>query len=497
MAILPENSANPYIAFRDRYAPDVERFIHEAFEFPNARERAEGKDIYPWQHQVNEWYNRRERYISVRSGHGVGKTTELAWLSWHHVLCRYPQKTAVTAPTEKQLFNAYWSEMQTWGMRLPQWLRDLVILKADRAELIAAPGASYISLATARKEQPEALAGVHSDYTLLIADEASGIPEVVFESASGSMSGHNAMTILTGNPVRGQGFFYDTHTKLQDMWKTLKVSSTDVAGVSGEFPMQVERTYGRNSNAYRVRVLGEFPVRDDDTVIPFELVEASFGRDIIIPRTAPVVWGVDPARFGSDRSVLAKRQTRQLMEGMKVWTKLDTMELAGRVKLEYDSTPQWLRPLEINVDAIGLGAGVVDRLRQLGLPARGINVSEAPAAVKAETYANLRAELWFKGLEWFNGRDVLLPDVYRNVKPGDDDLVGELTSVKYKFRPASGKIFVESKDDMRKRGMRSPDLADAFLLTLASDAITLASGSAAGSNWSRPISTNRRMMSGV
>src|SRR6185369_886576 len=210
----------------------------------------------------------------------------------------------------------------------------------------------------------------------------------------------------------------------------------------------------------------------------FDLVELSFARDVQVPQATPVVWGVDPARFGSDRSTLAKRQTRQLLEPIKWWEKLDTMELSARIKQAYDTEVAWLRPQVICVDSIGIGAGVVDRLRELGLPVRGINVSETPATVNAEKYSNLRTELWFEGLAWFAGRDVKLPEYYRKPERSSDgdDLVGELTTVKYKFRPGTGKLAVESKDEMKKRGMRSPDLADAFLLTFAVDATTLAHG---------------------
>lgn len=472
-------SAEQLAEFVARYANHCELFVREVFKFP---------DVYPWQSKVMAEYDRRTRLISVRSGHGVGKTTLLDWIAWHHLLFRFPQKTAVTAPTEKQLFNAFWADFRAWGQKLPPVLQGLVEVKADRAELRRAPGESFISIATARAEQPEALQGVHADNVLLVADEASGVSEKVFEAGSGSMSGHNAITILTGNPVRGSGFFYDTHTKLTDLWWTQKVSCFDVPeGVTKAYAEQIEATYGINSNAYRVRVLGEFPVRDDDTIIPFDLVESSFERDIVIQRNAPVVWGVDPARFGSDRSALAKRQTRQLLEPIKWWSKLDTMELAGRVKLEWDNTPLFLRPKEINVDSIGIGAGVVDRLRQLGLPARGVNVSESPAAVNQDRYANLRTELWFKTLAWFAARDVRLPEYYRK-PPRENDLMGELTGIKYKFRPGTGKIAAESKDDMKKRGLRSPDLADAFVLTMASDAMTLAHGSYGSSSWAKKLS---------
>jgi phage terminase large subunit len=483
--------------FLVRYSNDIEGFIREVLKFPNEEEKKKGWDIYPWQLKVLKAYERGERRISIRSGHGVGKTTLLVWLAIFSIIFRHPQRTAVTAPTEKQLFNAFWADFKVWHSRLPPVLRTLVVVKGDRAEHSNEPGANYTSIATARKEQPEALQGVHSPgHVILIADEASGVPGEVFEAASGSMSGHNCVTVLAGNPVRGSGFFYDTHTRLSDLWFTLRVSCFDVPQtVSKDFITQIERTYGINSNAYRVRVLGEFPVKDDDTIIPFDLVESSYDRDVQISKTAPVIWGVDPARFGSDRSTLAKRQTRQLLEPIRWWEKLDTMELASRVKNEWDISPPWLRPSVICVDSIGIGAGVVDRLKELGLPVRGVNVSETPATINAEKYANLRTELWFAGAEWFAARDCKLPDYYRKPErtTEGDDLARELTLVRYKFRPGSGKIVAESKDDMKKRGLRSPDLADAFLLTFAVDASTLIHGSKQ-TNWRTKIS---RQLKGV
>jgi len=481
------------LAWWDRYAADIILFIREELK----------AEPWEWQLEVLEQYNRRTRRISIRSGHRVGKTTLLAWMILHHILFRFPQKTQVTAPTEKQLYNALWSEVKKWHEALRPELRLLVEVKHDRAELVESPGKSFTSCATSRAETPEALAGVHSDWVLLIADEASGVPEAVFESAIGSMAGENAMTILTGNPVRGQGTFFETHGKLagdgsKGTWWTKKVSCLDVPEqVSADFILDVKMRWGENSNQYRVRVLGEFPVSDDDTIIPFDLVEAALHRDVSTSKTAPIIWGVDCARFGRDRSTLAKRQANRLLEPIRWWVKLDTMEVAARVKLEWDNTPVAQRPLEINIDVIGLGAGVVDRLRELGLPARGINVSESPSLSDKERYANLKAELWFKGRQWFAARDCAIPDVYggNRVRDGSiGDFVAELTTVKYRFRKGSQKIEAESKDDLKKRGMDSPDLADAFILTFASEAITLAFGRAGSQSWKKPIS---RILKGI
>ncbi len=162
-----------------------------------------------------------------------------------------------------------------------------------------------------------------------------------------------------------------------------------------------------------------------------------------------------------------------------MWKNLDLMQLTGAVVAEWEALAPSQRPHEILVDSIGLGAGVVDRLRELGLPVRGINVSESPAM--GTTYKNLRAELWYKCKAWFEARDCIIPN--------DEELVAELATVRY-FFTSNGKIQIESKDDIRKRGLKSPDKADSFVLTFASDATIGMFGSAASNKWSQPLRRN-------
>jgi hypothetical protein len=241
--------------------------------------------------------------------------------------------------------------------------------------------------------------------------------------------------------------------------------------------------YGEESNAYRIRVLGEFPRSDDDTVIPMELLELAMNRDVAPSQTAPLVWGLDVARFGSDRSALCKRKGNAVTESIKTWKNLDLMQLTGAVVAEYEILVPSERPQEILVDSIGLGAGVVDRLKELNLPARGINVSESPAM--GATYRNLKAELWHKAKAWLESRDCTMPK--------DEALVAELATCRYSFT-SSGKIQIEGKDEIRKRGLASPDRADAFCLTFASDAVVGMYGSASSTKWNQPL---RRKLSRV
>jgi hypothetical protein len=455
--------------FVNRYYNDPVLFVREQL----------GVEPDPWQIEFLQAVQQGHRRISIRSGHGVGKSTGASWAMLWFFLTRYPVKVVVTAPTSAQLYDALFAEVKRWVKELQPPIQSLIEAKAERIELKSSPTEAFISARTSRAEQPEALQGIHSEHVMLIADEASGVPEQVFEAAAGSMSGHSAVTILLGNPVRSSGFFYDTHARLSGEWWTRKVSCVDSPRVSDAYVNEMKSRYGEESNAYRIRVLGEFPLSDDNTVIGMELCESAVYRDVAVSQTAPVVWGVDVARFGSDASALCKRKGNVILEPIKKWRNLDLMQLTGAIKSEYDTLDAKERPLEILVDSIGLGAGVVDRLRELNLPARGINVSESPAL--GNTYRNLRAELWYKAKQWLEKRDCKLPK--------DENLINELVMVRYTFT-SNGKIQIESKEDIRKRGLGSPDLADAFVLTFASDAGVALHGSSFSSPWSKPLRRN-------
>lgn len=414
--------------------------------------------------------------IAIRSGHGVGKTTFLAWVILWWLLTRYPTKVACTANTQHQLETILWGEVAKWARKLAPGLREQLDIKSDKILLAGAGrGESGAFARTASKERPEALQGFHSENMLFIVDEASGVYDIIFEVAEGTLSTPGAKVILTGNPTRTSGYFYDAFKgPLKSQWRPIRVSCADSRYVSAKWLADMAAKYGIESNVYRYRVLGEFPKQDEDTVVPIDLAESAVGRDIV--KLGAVVWGLDVARFGSDRSVLVKRQGNAVLERPKVWRQLDLMQLCGAVVNEYKTVRHEHRPTEILVDSIGLGAGVVDRLRELkfGPEVRGINVAEASAM--SERFLRLRDELWWAIREWLETREVTLPR--------DDDLVGELCSPRYQFT-SSGRIKVEGKDEMRKRGVVSPDLADALMLTFASQGVT----AHWGNHWS-----NRRSM---
>lgn len=414
---------------------------------------------YPW--QVKVLSDIRDRVaagdpvrVAIKAGHGVGKTTLLAWIIIWFVLTRQNVKIPVAANSEDQLRDTIWSELALWIGRLPGALKGLIAITSERVFLKSDPNTHFVAARVANKARPEALQGYHADFLLFIIDEASGIPDEVFEVATSALSTPGAITIMAGNPTRPSGYFYDTFHSAREGWLLYTVSSESVPKARGHIKDIITR-YGKDSNAYRIRVLGEFPDVADEQVITMGWIEAAIARDVAMPTVQPI-WGVDVARFGSDRSALVKRRGTHILEPAKWWSNRDVMQTAGLIKAEYDDTPPGLRPYAIMVDVIGVGAGVVDRLRELQLPVRGVNVAETRGV--SDKFRRLRDELWWKAREWFEARTCKMPD--------DPHLIADLIAPTYGFT-SNGEIVVESKDDMKARKIRSPDLGDAFIMTFA------------------------------
>ena len=455
-----------------------------------------GAEPEPYQADFMRAVARGDRQIAIRSGHGIGKTAMLAWLVVWHLCMRFPQRTVCTAASGAQLFDALAAEIKTWCKKLPKFILDNFIeIQVEHIFFKPAPTESYVSFRVSKAETPEALAGTHSKHMLLIADEASGVPDAIFDSATGSMSGGDeidggsASLLLAGNPLHSSGTFYDIfNTDQAADWTLFHVSCTESKRVSQSYIDAQERKYGgRDTSGFRTRVLGDFPLTEDNTFIDFSLAMATLERDVE-PINVQPIWGLDVARYGSDRSALVVRKGNVLPEQPRTWKDLSTMELVGRIKDKWDNTLPSSRPSAICVDSIGLGAGVVDRLIQLDLPAVGVNVAESPAL--KDQYNRLKDELWAKARDWFTGLDSRAWGTdERGTKWKADELIREITLPQYKYN-ATGKLQIESKDELRKRKKKSPDLADAMVLTFAVDAVVAGNSNSSGwrhASWKKTL----------
>jgi phage terminase large subunit len=403
--------------------------------------------------------------VSVRSGHGIGKTSALSWAMLWFMLTQPTGKETLripcTAPSSHQLFDILWPELSIWSTKMhPSFsqhldhIGDTYWIKGYREQRFAVAR-------TARKEKPEALAGFHGDHMMFIIDEASGVEEAIFETAEGALSTEGARIIMTSNPTRTDGYFHRSQNSEREYWTTLAFSSLDSPLVDPLYPEKMKRRYGEDSSVYRVRVLGEFPEGSENAVIPLSIVEAALTRDVNYDGSFPVA-GLDVARGDRDANALVIRKGGDICYADRWWSG-DLMPTVGRVMAAYNKGLF----KHVYVDAIGLGAGVADRLKELGCPCTAIQVSEL--AAYGNVYYRLRDELWFKGRDFFQEKNCKISDSIQ--KELRDALVGELSSVTYDYT-SSGKLKVESKDEYKARlgkdGL-SPNLADAFLLSLCQE----------------------------
>ena len=427
--------------------------------------------------------------MSVASGRGIVKSALVAWLILWMLSTRLGATIIVTANTEQQLRSRTWAELGKWmtlSINSHWFMKTATTIKpapwfqeALERDLKIDTGYYYAQAQLWSEENPDAFAGIHSSYGVcLIMDEASGIPAPIYSVSEGFFTEptRDRYWFTFSNPRRNTGPFYDSFHSKKSFWKTLQIDSRTVEGTDQQLFQKMIEQYGEDSTVSRVEVMGEFPSSEDDTVIPMGLIRAAIDRDVSLTASAPVIWGLDVARFGGDNSALCVRQGNTVFE-ITSFSSMDLMQLCGVIKNRYDEATVLDRPQEILVDVIGIGAGVVDRLREQNLPVRGINVSESSSAKK--NYLNLRAELWFAIKDWLAQRDCRLPI--------DDELASELAAPLYKYT-STGKIKIESKDEMRKRGIKSPDKADALALTMASSAASFSgSESYFGYNFKKPL----------
>lgn len=426
----------------------------------------------------------RDRFVAARSGHGVGKSRTLAWLlHWYldtHWADGVPCRVPCTGAGSGGLADVLWTEVAGVLEKKARWLRDQWVLNQDRMYNRELPKQWFAVLRVARRENPDALQGFHQCFYMV--DEGSGVADEVFEVAEGAMGDEGSMGVMTGNPTRLDGYFWKVFHK-PTMWKRLHFPSTDsltdteyvwdYTKPTGEVvPVRVRgrqtrewveamrKEHGETSSAFRVRVLGEFGVEDYDAIVTPADVEAVWRRGKC-PNTAKAttrVIGVDPARYGEDQTGLVVAEgTRVLF--MEEWQGADTVVSANRAKARYH---EWLAD-EVYVDANGVGAGVVDVLRHMNVPARGVMVQEKAEEDGDAACKLIRDQLWWKLRSWL--RRCSPTFVGTEADPLWQKLGLELVRPGYKFN-TTGQVQVESKEEMKSRGVASPNLADALALCM-------------------------------
>ena len=400
--------------------------------------------------------------LAVASGRGIGKSALVSWLVIWMVTTRIGSSVIVSANSESQLRSVTWSEITKWlsmGLNAHWWETSATKIQpakwlAESVERDLKKGTRYwyVDGRLWSEERPDSFAGAHNvDGMMVIFDESSGVPDSIWSVAAGFFSENtpHRFWLAFSNPRRNSGYFFECFHSKREYWLTQTIDARTVEGTDKNLYRQIIDEYGEDSYQAAVEVRGAFPSAGDDQFISSSLVDAAMDRPRWNEPTAPIVLGVDPARFGTDSTVIAVRQGRDIIAIQK-FRGADTMEVCGHVINAIEE----YRPTLVCIDEGGLGAGVVDRLKEQKYKIRGVNFGWA--SKNRAAFGNKRSEMWNDMRVWLQTASI----------PKDKFLKADLTAPMAK-PDSTGRIFLESKKDIKARGLASPDSADAIAVTFA------------------------------
>ena len=465
---LPSDPPSPLISAllaqrqRSDYAEDPVGFVKNVLDF------------HPWskQREMMEAVRDHPR-VTVRSCHGVGKTATAARIALWFLASHPDSRVITTAPTWAQVEQLLWREIRSAVGAAHARGKAAMFPPANTTKLEMAERWFAIGLST---NEPERFQGHHADHLLLVVDEASGVDERIFQAAEGFLTAEGAKVLLIGNPTRVGGQFHRSFTTERARWHQITVNVFDSPNYTGEnVPAEVARAmpaaswaeetqkaWGEQSPMYQVRVLGNFPDTGEDTVIPLGVVEAAQQRKL--PAEGDEVIGCDVARFGDDETVIAQR-VGPVVRIVEKFHGKPTTHTAARVAY-------WAgESAKIVIDDSGVGGGVTDQLRAEGRAVTAFN--GGAAAHRPTRFPNRRSEAWFEAAAQLEDLDL----------DEDEQLAADLTAPKYSFDLKLRQV-VEKKEETKKRLGRSPDRADAVLLTVTGGS---GQGSAFMTVWGREI----------
>jgi len=402
-----------------------------------------------------------KKRVTIRSGHGTGKdacaSIVILWF-----LCTRPySKVVCTAPTGRQLNDILWSEISKWMRK--SIVADEFVIQSDKIfnkESSKEWWARAVStnVRASKEEQAETLAGFHGDHLLIVVDEASGVPDPVFIPLEGALTQVDNKVLLIGNMTKSHGYFYDSHfhTEIKKDWFKLHWNSEDSSNVDPSYPIYMANKYGRDSDVYRIRVEGNPPVESGNTLIPLEWALQCIGNEIEENPDEPLYLSVDVARYGEDSSVILPRRGL-IIHPWESYKGINTISLAGHVLHQYNDS----EADGVAIDVIGVGAGVFDWLEKKRVPGL-FEVNVANKSSDPELYRRLRDELWVTVRDKCMKGYYSFPDIK---PPGETESLGEtlaneLASVRYEFN--GSQWVIESKKQLKLRGIASPNIADAL-----------------------------------
>lgn len=417
-----------------------------------------GKELDDWQSAAIRAIF-KDHYVSIRSGNGVGKTWLLAIVIAIFLTLRFQVKVICVSPTKEQMNDSLWSELYELIESTP-FLKGILVWTKNRVYSKFNPEGCFAVLRAPRIRKRkdmnapktiEALQGRHSETVVFIGDEAAGLDEAVLATMNALLTTEDCYSLLASNATTSSGYFYETHHSKADLWTKFHVNAEESPRVSKAWIARQLADYGsREHPLYRIRVRGEFPLAQPNALFPYDDIQRAMDLEILPEYGERYILGCDIARYGGNATVIAIRRG-PVIERFVRFQHFSLMETTGRiVKLI-----QELDPISVRIDAIGIGAGVYDRLNELGIRCV-IPIVSGSKSSQPEKFMNLRAEM-----NW-NLRMLIQSGTFR--LPKDDKFVAEASPITYKVL-SSGKIQIESKDDLLERGFASPDHVDAAVMT--------------------------------
>lgn len=417
-----------------------------------------GADLYDKATELAESVRDHPR-TACKAAHSVSKSFTSARIAVWFLHAFPPALVLTTAPTFNQVRNILWRE-----------IRD-AYAKARRP-LLGRPLDTSIEIADrwyalgfkAADTNPDRFAGFHAPHILVIKDEASGLHANVHEALDSTLSSGFARELMIGNPIHASGDFYEAFHRKRALYNTITIAAKDTPNFQGrgvvrpylitpQWAEEKRQEHGETSAYYLSRVDAAFPVQDTDALIALTWCERAKEREAE-DHGGDVEIGVDVARFGDDESGYYLRCGRDIL-AREFWKGQDTTVTTGRVATVARQYGERVRV--IRVDSVGVGGGVADQLRQAGLPAKDVNVGVAPH--NDTKFGNLKAELYWAL------RDILREGAINGLD--DEETISQIVGVKYQY-DARGRLVIEKKEDAKKRGVSSPDRAEALLLAFTS-----------------------------
>lgn len=395
---------------------------------------------------------RDKKRIAIESGHGTGKSMTLALLVLWYLQTHKDAQVPCTAPTAPLMHDILWKEIEKWKQQMPKEFADSFEMVEGYLRVKESPKTWYARARTASPDKPEALAGIHGEWVMLIIDEASGVHEKIFETAEGSLTDENILVIMASNHTRASGYFHEAFNEDSQRWQQISLDSRQSPVVSEAYVQSIISKYGEDSDQFRVRVAGKAPKADaidDKGYVP--IIKSSDIRKSEVDELVGIKFmGVDPAGAGKDTTDWVVRDHYKAIKVASEKTSDEKGIAQKTITLAELYDIPWHH---IVIDNFGVGANVSKHIAMAGYETTPINVGH-PSDDKA--FLNLRAEGYWKLREWIRAGAELVPD----------DSWKELTTVKY-TRTLQDKIKIMSKADMKKQGINSPNTADALMLTFA------------------------------